>query len=169
MWADPTTLRTPVGAAEKPHAPLMGGVDGGVVAAVGDDNGAVRWRVKESDGGDRIDREMGRIFGVGRKSSPENFSGGCGGGRRWLDAAGDGDGGGWPVAGIHGRGREFCESVSGKTEKLSGMSFRRRIALGRVCEIRDLDGCSWSGSRLDTAYPKVGYGILGISWSRDNA
>ncbi|GKE22014.1 hypothetical protein Tco_1433526 [Tanacetum coccineum] len=39
MWADPTTLRTPVGAAEKPHAPLMGGVDGGVVAAVGDDNG----------------------------------------------------------------------------------------------------------------------------------
>ncbi|GKG40956.1 hypothetical protein Tco_0470168, partial [Tanacetum coccineum] len=42
----------------------------------------VAWRVAESDGGDRIDREMGRIFGVGRKSSPENFSGGCGGGRR---------------------------------------------------------------------------------------
>ncbi|GJR87970.1 hypothetical protein Tco_0211981 [Tanacetum coccineum] len=41
MWADPTTLRTPVGAAEKPHAPLMGGVDGGVVAAVGDDNGVL--------------------------------------------------------------------------------------------------------------------------------
>ncbi|GJV14208.1 hypothetical protein Tco_1359531 [Tanacetum coccineum] len=50
---------------------------------VGGDVAAVRWRVKESDGGDRIDREMGRIFGVGRKSSPENFSGGCGGGRRF--------------------------------------------------------------------------------------
>ncbi|GJS55436.1 ribonuclease H-like domain-containing protein [Tanacetum coccineum] len=38
--------------------------------------GGVESRVRESDGGDRIDREMGRIFGVGRKSSPENFSGG---------------------------------------------------------------------------------------------
>ncbi|GKC75786.1 hypothetical protein Tco_1126560, partial [Tanacetum coccineum] len=45
-------------------------------------------RVRESDGGDRIDREMGRIFGVGRKSSPENFSGGCGGGRRLPDIFG---------------------------------------------------------------------------------
>ncbi|GJW12528.1 ribonuclease H-like domain-containing protein [Tanacetum coccineum] len=43
------------------------------------------WRVRESDGGDRIDREMGRIFGVGRKSSPVNVSGGCGGGRRLSD------------------------------------------------------------------------------------
>ncbi|GKD80019.1 hypothetical protein Tco_1342640 [Tanacetum coccineum] len=33
-WADPTTLRTPVGAAEKPHAPLMGGADGGVAAVM---------------------------------------------------------------------------------------------------------------------------------------
>ncbi|GJV06608.1 putative ribonuclease H-like domain-containing protein [Tanacetum coccineum] len=48
-------------------------------------------RVRESGGGDRIDREMGRIFGVGRKSSPENFSGGCGGGRRRL-----GGGRRWP-------------------------------------------------------------------------
>ncbi|GJT59080.1 hypothetical protein Tco_1002613 [Tanacetum coccineum] len=47
------------------------------------------WRVRESDGGDRIDREMGRIFGVGRKSSPENFSGGCGGGRRLPELAGE--------------------------------------------------------------------------------
>ncbi|GKD04463.1 hypothetical protein Tco_1179437 [Tanacetum coccineum] len=48
-------------------------------------SGGVESRVRESDGGDRIDREMGRIFGVGRKSSPENFSGGCGGGRRLPD------------------------------------------------------------------------------------
>ncbi|GJR81533.1 hypothetical protein Tco_0152318 [Tanacetum coccineum] len=26
-----------------------------------------------------------------------------------------------------------------------------------------------SGSRFDTAYPRIGYGILGISWSRDHA
>ncbi|GJX64783.1 hypothetical protein Tco_0299126 [Tanacetum coccineum] len=48
----------------------------------GDGDGGVESRVRESDGGDRTDRVMGRIFGVGRKSSPENFSGGCGGGRR---------------------------------------------------------------------------------------
>ncbi|GKD61920.1 hypothetical protein Tco_1299429, partial [Tanacetum coccineum] len=48
-------------------------------------SGGVESRVRESDGGDRIDREMGRVFGVGRKSSPENFSGGCGGGRRLPD------------------------------------------------------------------------------------
>ncbi|GKA52921.1 hypothetical protein Tco_0746236 [Tanacetum coccineum] len=63
-------------------------VDGGSmmlmgVSAGGGRGGDVESRVRESDGGDRIDREMGRIFGVGRKSSPENFSGGCGGGRRW--------------------------------------------------------------------------------------
>ncbi|GJT07691.1 multidrug resistance-associated protein 5 [Tanacetum coccineum] len=45
-------------------------------------------RVRESDGGDRIDREIGRIFGVGRKSSQENFSCGCGGGRRMPDIFG---------------------------------------------------------------------------------
>ncbi|GKC51630.1 hypothetical protein Tco_1074375, partial [Tanacetum coccineum] len=48
-------------------------------------SGGVESRVRESDGGDRIDREMGRIFGVGRKSSPKIFSGGCGGGRRLPD------------------------------------------------------------------------------------
>ncbi|GJZ71406.1 retrovirus-related pol polyprotein from transposon TNT 1-94 [Tanacetum coccineum] len=26
-----------------------------------------------------------------------------------------------------------------------------------------------SGSRFDTAYPRIGYGVLGISWSRDHA
>ncbi|GJY27422.1 hypothetical protein Tco_0402148 [Tanacetum coccineum] len=53
MWADPTTLRTPVGAAEKPHAPLMGGVDGGVVAADGDDNGGIMMMIEMvyDDGG----------------------------------------------------------------------------------------------------------------------
>ncbi|GJZ99999.1 putative reverse transcriptase domain-containing protein [Tanacetum coccineum] len=55
-----------------------------VVAAVGVVGGDFR-RVVESGSGDRIDPEMGRIFGVGRKSSPKNFSGGCGGGRRLPD------------------------------------------------------------------------------------
>ncbi|GJZ72563.1 hypothetical protein Tco_0636709, partial [Tanacetum coccineum] len=55
-------------------------------------------RVKESEGRDRRDPLMGRIFGVGRKSSPENFSGGCGGGRK--------------VAGkMEKRGREYIECV----------------------------------------------------------
>ncbi|GKF82021.1 hypothetical protein Tco_0243677, partial [Tanacetum coccineum] len=55
-----------------------------VVVAVGVVGGDFR-RVVESGSGDRIDPGMGRIFGVGRKSSPENFSGGCGGGRRLPD------------------------------------------------------------------------------------
>ncbi|GKB74084.1 hypothetical protein Tco_0935496 [Tanacetum coccineum] len=50
-------------------------------------SGGVESRVRESDGGDRIDREMGRIFGVGRKDPPEKFSGG-GGGRRLPDMGG---------------------------------------------------------------------------------
>ncbi|GJS10301.1 hypothetical protein Tco_0367097 [Tanacetum coccineum] len=33
-------------------------------------------RVRESGYGDRIVRNMGSVFGVGRKSPPENFSGG---------------------------------------------------------------------------------------------
>ncbi|GJT10986.1 hypothetical protein Tco_0858028 [Tanacetum coccineum] len=28
-------------------------------------------------------------------------------------------------------------------------------------------GKIWSGSQLDTTYPSVGYGVLGISWSTD--
>ncbi|GKG45625.1 hypothetical protein Tco_0498071, partial [Tanacetum coccineum] len=50
-------------------------------------SGGVESRVRESDGGDRIDREMGRIFGLRRKSPPEKFSGG-GGGRRLPDIGG---------------------------------------------------------------------------------
>ncbi|GJW43466.1 hypothetical protein Tco_0072265 [Tanacetum coccineum] len=48
-------------------------------------SGGVKSRVRESDGGDQIDRVMGRIFGVGRKSSPKIFFDGCGGGRRLPD------------------------------------------------------------------------------------
>ncbi|GKB94985.1 hypothetical protein Tco_0981122, partial [Tanacetum coccineum] len=54
-------------------------------------SGGVESRVRESDGGDRIDREMGRIFGVGRKTPPENFSDGGG-----VMVTGSGGGGGWP-------------------------------------------------------------------------
>ncbi|GJS23065.1 hypothetical protein Tco_0451697 [Tanacetum coccineum] len=67
--------------------------------------GGSRWRVEESGCGDRIDPEVGSVFGVGRKNpagkvfrrwwhggdggSGGNFSGGGGGdGRRWLVAAG---------------------------------------------------------------------------------
>ncbi|GJR96535.1 hypothetical protein Tco_0268709 [Tanacetum coccineum] len=60
--------------------------------------GGSRWRVAASDIGDRVDPEVGSIFGVGRKSSPENFSGGCGGGRRLPD--------------IWGGRREIYKSVS---------------------------------------------------------
>ncbi|GKA30813.1 hypothetical protein Tco_0717118 [Tanacetum coccineum] len=66
-----------------------GGVDDGVGGGrrLDDDggDGAVvegwqrRWRrVVASECGDRIDRVMGSIFGFGRKSPPENFSGGGG-------------------------------------------------------------------------------------------
>ncbi|GJT82602.1 hypothetical protein Tco_1056944 [Tanacetum coccineum] len=77
----------------------------GVVASGGDDDDGDGWvtvesRVRESDGGDLIDREMGRIFGVGRKSSPEYFSGGCG-----VVVAG---GGWWPAV---GREREEEDEV----------------------------------------------------------
>ncbi|GKG42916.1 hypothetical protein Tco_0479600, partial [Tanacetum coccineum] len=41
-------------------------------------------RVRESEGGDRIDRRMGSLFGLRRKNPPEKFSGG-GGGRRLPD------------------------------------------------------------------------------------
>ncbi|GJU47828.1 hypothetical protein Tco_1217383 [Tanacetum coccineum] len=43
--------------------------------------GGGEWRVRESDGGDRIDRSDGESFGLRRKNPPEKFSGG-GGGRR---------------------------------------------------------------------------------------
>ncbi|GKG42747.1 hypothetical protein Tco_0477045, partial [Tanacetum coccineum] len=37
-------------------------------------------RVRESNGGDRIDRSDGESFGLRRKNPPEKFSGGGGGG-----------------------------------------------------------------------------------------
>ncbi|GKG24321.1 hypothetical protein Tco_0394949, partial [Tanacetum coccineum] len=44
-----------------------------------------RWRVEESGVGDRVDPEVGSVFGLRRKSPPEKFSGGdatvAGGGR----------------------------------------------------------------------------------------
>ncbi|GJW95790.1 hypothetical protein Tco_0175462 [Tanacetum coccineum] len=56
----------------------MGMAVRGVVAGDGE------WHVAESGVVDRIDRLMGSIFGLGRKSPPEKFSGGGGGRRRWL-------------------------------------------------------------------------------------
>ncbi|GKC45591.1 hypothetical protein Tco_1063313, partial [Tanacetum coccineum] len=44
----------------------------------GDEGGGGFWRVKESDTGDLIDREMGVTFGLAGKIPPENFSGGGG-------------------------------------------------------------------------------------------
>ncbi|GJZ21077.1 hypothetical protein Tco_0558116 [Tanacetum coccineum] len=51
-----------------------GGGDGVAAAAAG--GGGRKWRLEESDLVGRIDRLMRIIFGVGRKSPPENFSGG---------------------------------------------------------------------------------------------
>ncbi|GKG33744.1 hypothetical protein Tco_0433903, partial [Tanacetum coccineum] len=44
----------------------------------GGGSGGVEERVGESDLGDRIDRLMRFIFGLGRKSPPKKFSGGGG-------------------------------------------------------------------------------------------
>ncbi|GJT65303.1 hypothetical protein Tco_1016783 [Tanacetum coccineum] len=74
-----------------------------------------RWRVEESDSGDRVNREMGNLFAFGRKSPPEKFSGGGA-----TVVAGSGGGGGWPDSLREKRERVV---VSGKTEKLSGISF----------------------------------------------
>ncbi|GKB86075.1 hypothetical protein Tco_0958347 [Tanacetum coccineum] len=70
-------------------------------------------RVRESEGGDRIDRRMGSLFGLRRICPPEKFSGG---------------GARWPAVGGGGRlnwGRKG--EVSGKTKKLSGMSFHIKL------------------------------------------
>ncbi|GJS84360.1 hypothetical protein Tco_0750901, partial [Tanacetum coccineum] len=62
---------------------------------IGGDGGVIR-RVKESGVGDRVDRVSGSIFGVGRKTPPEKFSGDGGGGRRW-----------WGFSGNNGEEREI--------------------------------------------------------------
>ncbi|GKD63594.1 hypothetical protein Tco_1305702 [Tanacetum coccineum] len=67
---------------------------------------------------DRIDRNDGESFGLRRKNSPENILATGDGGRRRL-----GGGRRWPDI-LEG------ERVSGKTEKLSGMSFHIEFALG---------------------------------------
>ncbi|GJZ10964.1 hypothetical protein Tco_0545723 [Tanacetum coccineum] len=38
--------------------------------------GREKWRVEESGSGDRVDPEVGSVFGLRRKSPPEKFSGG---------------------------------------------------------------------------------------------
>ncbi|GKB44762.1 hypothetical protein Tco_0889704 [Tanacetum coccineum] len=53
--------------------------------------GEGEWRVKESGSGDRVDPVKRNLFGVGRKSPPEKFSGGGA-----TVVAGSGGGGGWP-------------------------------------------------------------------------
>ncbi|GJR13241.1 hypothetical protein Tco_0795893, partial [Tanacetum coccineum] len=61
-------------------------VVGGVEVAAGEGGG--KRRVVASEYEDRVDREMGIPFGLGRKSPPEKFSGGGSGGRRQWVAAG---------------------------------------------------------------------------------
>ncbi|GJU28738.1 hypothetical protein Tco_1167359 [Tanacetum coccineum] len=95
--------------------------------------GVIATAVSRGDGGD----------GGSRKIPPEKFSGGgdvvvagmlageddrrwrqLGGGRRWSPENFSGDGSRWPAVGKGGeRGERSYISVSGKTEKLSGMSF----------------------------------------------
>nr|GEW07979.1 cytochrome b-c1 complex subunit Rieske-4, mitochondrial-like [Tanacetum cinerariifolium] len=72
-----------------------GGCEVVVAAAVGcgvgdDDGDGVRWRVRERDIGDRIDRRTGSLFGFAGKSPPEKFSAAAGGS-------------GWPAAGVAGK------------------------------------------------------------------
>ncbi|GKD25602.1 hypothetical protein Tco_1231816 [Tanacetum coccineum] len=84
--------------------------------------------VKESECRDRRDPLMGRIFGVDWKSSPENFSGGCGGGRK--------------VAGNNGEEREreegdgrecsVCAGSGGVRASRFAANFGANVA---VCEL----------------------------------
>ncbi|GJZ66451.1 hypothetical protein Tco_0623147 [Tanacetum coccineum] len=67
-----------------------------IVMAGGGSEGGGKWRVRESGSGDRVDPEVGSVFGLRRKSPPEKFSGGG----EWWPAVGE-------VAGEEGwRGRE---------------------------------------------------------------
>ncbi|GJX89330.1 hypothetical protein Tco_0341344 [Tanacetum coccineum] len=79
----------------------------------GDDGGDIR-RVKESDGGDRIDPGTRSLFGLRRKIFSD-------GGWWWSPTVG-----GW--LDILGEKRE-SDGVSVKTEKLSGMSFYIKLLL----------------------------------------
>ncbi|GJT68292.1 hypothetical protein Tco_1019772 [Tanacetum coccineum] len=95
-----------------------------VVAVVGKTRKG-EWRVRASDYGERVDPVERRLFGVGRKTLPEKFSGGgggvvvagmlageddrrwrqLGGGRRWSPENFSGGGSRWPE--FWERGREF--------------------------------------------------------------
>ncbi|GJR17592.1 hypothetical protein Tco_0966119 [Tanacetum coccineum] len=76
-----------------------------------------KWRVGESDVGDRVDPEVGSVFGLRRKSPPEKFSGGG----EWWPAAGE-------LAGEEGwRGRECIKIVC------------RKIGFGMVTSWREED------------------------------
>ncbi|GJT53612.1 hypothetical protein Tco_0988666 [Tanacetum coccineum] len=95
-------------------------------------SGEVLERVRESGYGDRIDRKMGSVFGVGRKNPAGKVfrrrSSDGGGGRRW-----------WPAAGGYERERvgEFgiillfhdSKSLSSKRSKFALYSLITRIML----------------------------------------
>ncbi|GJT35804.1 hypothetical protein Tco_0926223 [Tanacetum coccineum] len=94
-----------------------GGVGCGGTAAGEEGEGKTRVRASEYD--ERVDRVTRINFGVRRKSPPEKFSGGGA-----TVVAGSGGGGGWPDT--LGE-RERVINVSGKTEKLPGISFHIKL------------------------------------------
>nr|GEU87774.1 hypothetical protein [Tanacetum cinerariifolium] len=81
-------------AAEVVQGELVWG-GGGVGSGDGDSGGGSGvtrwwWRVKESGVGDRVDREVRKLFGFAGKSPPEKFFGGG-----WWPAGGMEVAGGW--------------------------------------------------------------------------
>ncbi|GJZ02611.1 hypothetical protein Tco_0520572 [Tanacetum coccineum] len=82
-------------------------------------------RVRESEGGDRIDRRMGSLFGLRRICPPEKFSGGG----EWWPAVGGGGRINW------GRKRES----RAKLEKLSRNVIPTSNCFNPSREKRDLD------------------------------
>ncbi|GJW50930.1 hypothetical protein Tco_0092281 [Tanacetum coccineum] len=89
-----------------------------VVAVVGKTRNG-EWRVRASDYGERVDPMERRLFGVGRKSPPEKFSGG---GNRWLAAAW------WPaVGGRILRERDNVPDNSPEQEAATGHPIPRRL------------------------------------------